>query len=123
MMPCPSLLETEFPLRIATTDPLFAWEKLPDSPDLLALRFLLELLPDRPLLEALPLHRGNGRNDYPMHVLRRTHLCRCFLRHASMEARLAELGRKSLSPTRLSQIARQPRTSASSVESRAAALN
>ena len=110
-------------MRIATTDPLFAWEKLPDSPDLLALRFLLELLPDRPLLEALPLHRGNGRNDYPMHVLRRTHLCRCFLRHASMEARLAELGRKSLSPTRLSQIARQPRTSASSVESRAAALN
>lgn len=80
-------------MRIATTDPLFAWEKLPDSPDLISLRLLLESLPDAPLLAALRAHRGNGRNDYPMHVLWRTHLSRYLLRHASMEACLAELGR------------------------------
>jgi hypothetical protein len=80
-------------VRITTTDPLFAWEKLPDSPDLISLRFLLESLPDAPLLAALRAHRGKGRNDYPMHVLWRVHLSRYLLRHASMEACLAELGR------------------------------
>lgn len=80
-------------MRIATTDPLFAWEKLPDSPDLIALRFLLESLPEGPLLAALRVYRGKGRNDYPMHVLWRVHVSRYFLRHATMEACLAELGR------------------------------
>jgi hypothetical protein len=80
-------------LRIATTDPLFAWEKLPDSPDLVSLRFLLDLLPDGPLLAALQRHRGKGRNDYPRHLLWRVHISRYLLRHASMEACLAELGR------------------------------
>ena len=83
----------ESAIRIATTDPLFAWEKLPDSPDLRALRWLLEQLPDRPLLAALRAYRGKGRNDYPMHLLWRVHLCRYFLRHPTMEACLAELGR------------------------------
>jgi len=82
-------------VRIATTDPLFPWDKLPDSPDLVSLRFLLESLPDAPLLTALRAHRGKGRNDYPMHVLWRVHLARYFLRHASMEACLAELGRNA----------------------------
>lgn len=80
-------------MRIATTDGLFAWDKLPDSPDLISLRFLLDLLPDEALLAALRAHRGNGRNDYPMHVLWRSHVSRYLLRHASMEACLAELGR------------------------------
>jgi hypothetical protein len=80
-------------LRIATTDPLFAWEKLPDSPDLIALRFLLDLIPDAALLAALRVCRGNGRNDYPVHVLWRVHVSSYLLRHASMEACLAELER------------------------------
>jgi hypothetical protein len=80
-------------VRLLTTDPLFAWEKLPDSPDLIALRFLLDLLPDQELLAALRAHRGKGRNDYPAHLLWRTHLTRYLLRHPSMEACLAELGR------------------------------
>ncbi len=86
-------LAKESAIRIATTDPLFAWEKLPDSPDLLSLRFLLGLLPDRPLLEALRAHRGKGRNDYPLHLLWRVHVSRYLLRHATLEACLAELGR------------------------------
>ena len=31
-------------MRLFTTDALFPWDKLPDSPDLAALRFLLDLL-------------------------------------------------------------------------------
>ena len=80
-------------MRIATADPLFAWEKLPDSPDLIALRFLLDLLPDGPLLAALHVHRGKGRNDYPVHVLWRVHLSRYLLRHASMQACLPDVAR------------------------------
>lgn len=80
-------------MRLLCTDPLFAWEKLPDSPDLIALRFLLEALPDEKLLAALRLGRGHGRNDYPVHVLWRVHLCRYLLRHPTMEACLAELNR------------------------------
>jgi hypothetical protein len=81
------------PMRIQTTDPLFPWEKLPDSPDLKALRSLLDLVPDQALLEALRAHRGKGRNDYPLAVLWRTHLTAYFLRHPTMEACLAELSR------------------------------
>jgi hypothetical protein len=80
-------------MRILTTDPLFPWDKLPDSPDLTALRFVLDLLPDQELLAALRAHRGKGRNDYPVHLLWRTHLTRYLLRHPAMEACLAELGR------------------------------
>jgi hypothetical protein len=80
-------------MRILTTDPLFPWEKLPDSVDLIALRQLLEMLPDETLLQALRSHRGHGRNDFPVHVLWRTHLARYFLRHNHMEGCLAELGR------------------------------
>ena len=80
-------------MRIVTTDPLFAWEKLPDSPDLISLRFLMELIPDAALLAALRAYRGKGRNDFPMHILWRVHLTHYFLRHASMEGCLAELGR------------------------------
>lgn len=80
-------------MRLLTTDSLFAWDKLPDSPDLTAVRFLLELLPDERLLRTLQAYRGRGRNDYPPHVLWRVHVVRYLLRHTTMEACLAELGR------------------------------
>jgi hypothetical protein len=80
-------------MRLYTTDPLFSWEKLPDSPTLEALGSLLGLVPDTALLGALRRHRGNGRNDYPVHVLWRVHLAAYFLRHPTMEACLAELER------------------------------
>lgn len=79
--------------RNIATDPLFPWDQLPDSPDLVCLRQLLDALPDRPLLTALRAFRGKGRNDYPLHLLWRVHLCRYFLRHPTMEACLAELAR------------------------------
>ena len=80
-------------MHLYTTDPLFAWEKLPDSPDLVVLRLLLDMLPDAPLLGALRAYRGKGRNDYPVQVLWRVHVTRYLLRHVTLEACLAELGR------------------------------
>lgn len=80
-------------MHILTTAPLFPWDKLPASVDLIALKHLLDLIPDEALLEALRTHRGHGRNDYPVHVLWRVHLARYFLRHPTMEACLAELAR------------------------------
>lgn len=80
-------------MHLHTTDPLFPWHKLPDSPDLLALRRLLDMMPDEKLLTALRTWRGKGRNDFPPMVCWRVHLARYFLRHPTMEACLAELGR------------------------------
>jgi hypothetical protein len=80
-------------VRLLTTDSLFPWERLPDSPDLTALKFLLNLFPDQPLLQALSEHRGHGRNEFPMPLLWRVHVTRYLLRHPTMEACLAELGR------------------------------
>jgi hypothetical protein len=80
-------------MRIQTTDPLFAWERLEDSPGLATCQHFLELLPDAKLLAALHAWRGKGRNDYPLAVLWRVHLLRYLLRHPTMEACLAELGR------------------------------
>ena len=54
---------------IYTTDSLFAWNRLDDSPDLKTIRDFFELLPDGPLLEALRVNRGRGRNDRPIRVL------------------------------------------------------
>jgi hypothetical protein len=80
-------------MHILTTDPLFAWDKLPDSPCLAIVRQALELLPDEKLLAALQAHRGHGRNDYPLHVLWRVHVVQYVLRHPTMEACLGELER------------------------------
>src|SRR5674476_863377 len=80
-------------MRLHTTDPLFAWDKLPDSTEIASLKDMLNRLPDQTLLGALRRYRGKGRNDYPMHVLWRTHLLRIMLRHPTMEDCLAELRR------------------------------
>lgn len=80
-------------MRLLTTDALFPWNKLPDSPGLAVLRQLLDLLPDAALLAALRNHRGHGRNDIPVHVLWRVHMARYILRHVTMEACLGELER------------------------------
>jgi hypothetical protein len=80
-------------MRLRTTDPLFAWHQLEDSPGLASLRQLLDLLPDAPLLAALRAWRGRGRNEYPVGILWRVHVVRYLLRHVTMQACLDELER------------------------------
>ena len=56
-------------MRIHATQPLFAWSELEDSPSLKTIRAVLASLPDQPLLDALTLARGHGRDDYPLERL------------------------------------------------------
>lgn len=78
---------------IYTTDSLFAWNRLTDSPQLLGIRKFFGLLSDGRLLGALSEHRGRGRNDYPVSVLWFCALLQPLLRHTTMRATLDELCR------------------------------
>ena len=78
---------------IDRTKPLFAWDRLEDSPSLKTIREFLAVVPDGRLLEGLRAWRGRGRNDYPVRVLWGVLLLQIALRHAHAEAMLAELKR------------------------------
>src|SRR4029079_5574800 len=73
--------------------PLFDWESLEDSPSLQTIKDLLAALPDAKLFDSLRRARGNGRNDYPVHVLWGVVVLRVVLRHVTTEAVLGELRR------------------------------
>jgi len=66
---------------------------LQDSPSLGTIRQFFRSIPDAKLLEGLRRHRGRGRNDCPVYVAWGVVLLRIALRHVSVEATLAELGR------------------------------
>jgi len=78
-----------------TTDSLFAWNRLDDSPDLRCIEKFFASVPDGPLLEALNDNRGKGRNDYPVRRLWFCALLQPLLRHTTMEQTLAELRRNA----------------------------
>ena len=80
-------------MRLYTTDPLFAWARLEDHPQLSTLRQLLETLPDQTLLDGLSKARGRGRDDFPVAVLWGVVVCTVALRHASFRGCLDELRR------------------------------
>jgi hypothetical protein len=80
-------------MRIAISRPLFDWQSLEDSPTLASLHELLAAIPDDQLLEGLAVHRGRGRDDYPVTVLWGVVLLTVLLRHKDFEACLAELRR------------------------------
>jgi Transposase DDE domain len=80
-------------MLLHTTDPLFAWARLEDHPQLLTLRRLLHALPDELLLAGLRQARGRGRDDYPVELLWGVVLFTVALRHVSFESCLAELNR------------------------------
>jgi hypothetical protein len=80
-------------MRIQATKPLFAWDALEDSPTLKTIQRLLEVIPDRALLDSLRTARGKGRNDVPVHVAWGVLVLSIALRHTTIEACLAELRR------------------------------
>jgi len=82
-------------MRIYTTQPLFPWHALEDSPSLKTLRLLLDAIPDRKLLDGLRRARGKGRNDHPVSVLWGVVLLTIVLRHVTFEACLDELRRNN----------------------------
>jgi Transposase DDE domain len=80
-------------MQLFVTDPLFAWARLEDHPQLSTLRHLLEILPDQALIEGLEAARGNGRNDFPIRVLWGVFVFTVALRHTSFASCLDELHR------------------------------
>ena len=48
---------------------LFEWDTVEDIGDLVRLLFVLENLPDEPLMHALETKRGRGRDDYPIRAV------------------------------------------------------
>jgi hypothetical protein len=80
-------------MELYVTDPLFAWARLEDHPQLATLCQLLQVLPDADLLAGLRAARGKGRDDYPVERLWGCVLLTIALRHTCFEACLAELHR------------------------------
>jgi Transposase DDE domain len=82
-------------MRLHVTDPLFAWIRLADHPQLATLRRLLEVLPDDDLLRGLRQARVHGRDDYSIESLWGVVVLTVALRHASFESCLAEMHRNA----------------------------
>ena len=80
-------------MRIAATQPLFAWDALEDSPSLSTIRRFLRSLPDGKLLASLRRWRGRGRNEYPLSACWGVRLLTILLRHPSIKACMADLRR------------------------------
>jgi len=80
-------------MQLHATDPLFAWARLEDHPQLATLRQLLAVLPDQELLAGLQQARGLGRDDFPIPVLWGVVVFTVALRHTSFASCLAELHR------------------------------
>jgi hypothetical protein len=80
-------------VHLFVTDPLFAWLRLEDLPQLSTLTQLLEVLPDQELLDGLRAARGRGRDDYPVDRLWGVVMLTVALRHQSFESCIAELHR------------------------------
>src|SRR5436190_7277717 len=80
-------------MLLHVTDPLFAWARLDDHPELSTLKLLLESLPDQALLDGLQRARGHGRDDFPIPVLWGVFVFTIALRHASFISCLEELRR------------------------------
>jgi Transposase DDE domain len=80
-------------MQLHVSDPLFAWARLEDHPELSTLRQMLEVLPDQTLLEGLEKARGKGRDDFPVRVLWGVVVFTVALRHPSFASCIAELNR------------------------------
>jgi hypothetical protein len=72
---------------------LFEWDSAEDIGDLVRLRFVLEHLPDEPLMNALENRRGNGRNQYPIRAIWNSVLAGVIFDHETIESLRRELQR------------------------------
>jgi hypothetical protein len=80
-------------MQLDVSDPLFAWARLDDHPQLSTLKLLLESLPDQDLLDGLRQARGRGRDDFPLAVLGGVFVFTIALRHPSFVSGIDELKR------------------------------
>lgn len=72
---------------------LFSWEEVEATREISRLTRLLDVLPDRELLDALEAERAGRRNDYPLAALWRALLAGIVFGHPSLASLSRELGR------------------------------
>ena len=72
---------------------LFEWQDVEDIGDLVRLEFVLENLPDEPLMCALEKKRKKGRNDYPVREVWNSMLAGIVFGHETIESLRRELQR------------------------------
>ena len=75
--------------------PLFSWEELERSSGLYRLELGLQYLPDEPIVRALELQRGRGRNTYPVRPVWNAMVAGIVLQHPTVESLLRELSRNA----------------------------
>jgi len=70
---------------------LFEWNDVDDIGDLVRIEFVLENLPDEPLMHALEKKRDKGRNDYPVRAVWNSLLAGVVFCHETIESLRREL--------------------------------
>ena len=71
----------------------FSWEEIQPLGDLERLQWVLDTIPDEPLMRILENARGRGRNDYPLRAMWNSVLAGVVFQHPSIESLRRELGR------------------------------
>lgn len=70
---------------------IFSWREIDACSDLLRLRYVLDAIPDEPLMQLLEDERGRGRNDYPVRPVWNSVLAGVVFQHVSIESLRREL--------------------------------
>ena len=71
--------------------PLFSWESVDRSPEILRLQRVLDVLPDNELIEILLQERKGKRNDYPLEAVWNSLIAGIVFGHESIESLRREL--------------------------------
>lgn len=72
---------------------LFTWEDVDNLGDLQRLKYVIESLPDEPLMRKLEKHRGKGRNDYPVRAMWNSLMAMVVFEHSTTASLRRELKR------------------------------
>lgn len=72
---------------------LFSWEDVDALGDLQRLKYVIESLPDEPLMRKLEKERGNGRDDYPVRAMWNSLMAMIVFEHDCIASLRRELGR------------------------------
>jgi hypothetical protein len=71
----------------------FSWEEVQPLGDLERLPWVIDTIPDEPLMRILERARGRGRNDYPVRALGNSVLAGGVFQHPTIESLRRELNR------------------------------
>lgn len=80
-------------MAIIAQKSLFAWEDVDNIGDLIRLKYVIESLPDEPLMRKLEKERAKGRDDFPVRAMWNSLMAMIVFQHNSIESLRRELSR------------------------------